>query len=87
MAFPNPFHIQKAPGAVSRAPLVLIHDGGGTIFSYLKLASLGRSVYGIYNSRPAPYGKWEGGLRQMAEEYYALVKSVIPNGPVILGGQ
>lgn len=87
MNFPNPFPIQRAPRGSHRAPLVLIHDGGGTIFSYLKLSPLDRAVYGIHNKRPGPHGRWEGGLHQMAEEYYGLIKSIISNGPFILGGQ
>jgi thioesterase domain-containing protein len=71
-------------------PLVLIHDGGGTIFSYYLLGSFDRPLYGIFNPN---YGKAEaeqpvpGGIPEMARHYAELIRGVIPrNGSVILGG-
>lgn len=49
----NPTRIQECPvlpaAARRPAPLVLIHDGGGTTFSYHCLGPLGRSLYGIHS--------------------------------------
>ncbi|GAM84986.1 hypothetical protein ANO11243_029890 [Dothideomycetidae sp. 11243] len=87
MSLPNPFLIRPAPKKGKKgAPLVLLHDGGGTIFSYLQLGALGRDVYGIHNTRPGPTGVWEGGIAQMAAEYLDLIKTVVPSGPIIIGG-
>ncbi|KAL1876831.1 hypothetical protein VTK73DRAFT_9208 [Phialemonium thermophilum] len=83
----NPGLIQDWTGdEPSPAPLVLIHDGGGTTFSYHLLGSLGRPVYGIANPNFYSGEAWEGGLPDMARHYARLVRCVIPKGPVILGG-
>ncbi|KFH45346.1 Polyketide synthase-like protein [Hapsidospora chrysogenum ATCC 11550] len=83
----NPSLIQPSPAsAAKRAPLVLIHDGSGLVFSYFWLGPLGRAVYGIHNPNFESGGAWDGGLRQMAEAYVPLIKSVVPSGKVLLGG-
>ncbi|WEW62048.1 hypothetical protein PRK78_007548 [Emydomyces testavorans] len=79
--------VQSAPsGFESATPLILIHDGGGTTVSYFYLESLDRTVYGIQNPRFYSGEPWEGGLPEMGRIYASLIRSVIPSGPVILGG-
>ncbi|KAK4100150.1 alpha/beta-hydrolase [Parathielavia hyrcaniae] len=93
----NPTVIQEGPGGPFQnggvapksskppTPLVLIHDGGGTIFSYHCLGNLGRPVYGIAN--PHYYGgRWEGGIPEMATRYLQFIKSAVPGGDIIIGG-
>jgi thioesterase domain-containing protein len=43
-------------------------------------------VYGIHNPTFESGGAWDGGLRQMAQAYVPLIKSVVPSGKVLLGG-
>ncbi|EPE34338.1 alpha/beta-Hydrolase [Glarea lozoyensis ATCC 20868] len=73
---------QKAPPA----PLFLIHDGGGTVFSYFLLESLGRTVYGISNPNFETESTWENGIASMAEYYVNLIKATYPSGHILLGG-
>jgi thioesterase domain-containing protein len=67
-------------------PLVLIHDGGGTIFSYHCLGDLDRPVYGIANPLYESGEAWAGGIPEMASNYLGFIKSAIPSGDVIIGG-
>lgn len=90
---PNPNLIQETPRSLSHihpppTPLVLIHDGGGTVYSYHCLGRLDRPVYGIYNPHYGTDRVFAGGIREMATHYAGLVRSVIPEGKgdVILGG-
>ncbi|KAH8879581.1 alpha/beta-hydrolase [Thozetella sp. PMI_491] len=71
---------------VRDTPLVLIHDGGGTTFSYWCLGELHRVLYGIHNPCYNTERTWAGGIPEMAAAYAKLVKTVHPRGPVILGG-
>ncbi|EAS27292.3 uncharacterized protein CIMG_09897 [Coccidioides immitis RS] len=81
------FLVQSAPdGFESATPLVLIHDGGGTTVSYFYLESLDRTVYAIQNPRFYSGEPWEGGLPEMGRIYASLIRSVLPSGPIILGG-
>ncbi|PGG99840.1 hypothetical protein AJ79_08392 [Helicocarpus griseus UAMH5409] len=81
------FMIQPAPpGLEAATPLVLIHDGGGTTVSYCYLDSLDREVYGIQNPRLYSGKPWENGLPEMAKIYADLILSVVPSGPLLLGG-
>ncbi|TPX18300.1 uncharacterized protein E0L32_011798 [Thyridium curvatum] len=85
----NPNLVQDPmPGtAASRAtPLVLFHDGGGTVFSYYLLEDLGRPVYGIANPRFYSGEPWEGGLPEMARHYIGYIREAVPPGPVLVGG-
>jgi thioesterase domain-containing protein len=87
----NPSLIQEIPRSLAHinpppVPLVLIHDGGGTIYSYHCLGPLDRPVYGIHNPHYGTPSVWTGGIRQMAAHYASLIKSVVPRGDVILGG-
>jgi len=89
MATQNPVQIQSPiPGAPGRhaIPLVLIHDGGGTIFSYYFLDDVTRPMYAISDPRFNTGEKWEGGVAEMAHHYAHLIKTVVPRGQVILGG-
>lgn len=80
--------IQSAPpGLETATPLVLVHDGGGTIVSYCYLDSLDRAVYGIQNPRLYSGQPWDGGLPEMARVYADLILSVVPSGPLLLGGE
>jgi pimeloyl-ACP methyl ester carboxylesterase len=67
-------------------PLVLIHDGGGTIFSYYCLGELDRPVHGIPNPHYTSGSSWEGGIPEMAAHYLKLIKSAVPSGDILLGG-
>ncbi|QSS59715.1 thioesterase domain-containing protein [Histoplasma capsulatum] len=81
------YMIQSAPpGLETATPLVLVHDGGGTIVSYCYLDSLDRAVYGIQNPRLYSGQPWDGGLPEMARVYADLILSVVPSGPLLLGG-
>lgn len=83
----NPNLIQDPiePSWEQPTPLVLIHDGGGTIFSYYCLGLIDRPMYGIWN----PYFEKEGSfgsLNEMARTYLDFIKSVHPSGKIIIGG-
>ncbi|KLJ07980.1 hypothetical protein EMPG_16549 [Blastomyces silverae] len=81
------YMIQPAPPGHEKAPsLVLIHDGGGTTVSYCYLDSLDRAVYGIQNPRLYSGQPWDHGLPEMAKVYADLILSVVPSGPLLLGG-
>ncbi|KAG9240675.1 putative polyketide synthase PksR [Calycina marina] len=78
----NPICIESSPSEDSSSatpssatPLVLIHDGGGTIFPYIRLGSLNCDVW-----------LCEGGLDAMAGIYVDLIKNAGIRGPVLLGG-
>ncbi|KAI5920533.1 Alpha/Beta hydrolase protein [Camillea tinctor] len=74
-------------GTKPPAPLILLHDGGGTTFSYHCLYPIGRTVYGIQNSRLDEGGYWEGGIPGMARHYIKLIEKVMPDGgEIIIGG-
>lgn len=68
-------------------PIVLIHDGGGTVFQYFMLGYLGRQTYAIAN----PYFESGtipgGGLPALAKEYVTAIEQELGKGPVIIGGQ
>ncbi|PGH31685.1 hypothetical protein GX50_05525 [[Emmonsia] crescens] len=74
------------PGLETTTPLILIHDGGGTTVSYCYLDSLDRAVYGIQNPRLYSGQAWDHGLPEMARVYADLILSVVPSGPLLLGG-
>ncbi|KAF2150239.1 alpha/beta-hydrolase [Myriangium duriaei CBS 260.36] len=78
--------VQHAKGSDSLAPLVLLHDGGGTIYSYHALGPLHRDVYGISNPKFESDLAWEGGIPEMALTYADMIRENIPAGPVLLGG-
>ncbi|KAF2145306.1 uncharacterized protein K452DRAFT_305349 [Aplosporella prunicola CBS 121167] len=80
----NPSVIQLT--TADAIPLILIHDGGGTCTQYFRLANLNRPVYGIHNPRHLSGRAWDGGIPEMAAVYADLVRTVVPDGPVLLGG-
>lgn len=85
----NPHRIQERPAGcpwVKITPLVLIHDGGGTTFSYHCLGNLKRDVYGIANPYYDTDKVWRGGIPEMARTYAQWIKGVVPQGEIILGG-
>lgn len=69
-----------------KAPLVLIHDGGGTTASYHTLSNLDRDIYGIENPLYHASKPWKGGIRAMARAYSALVELELGRTAVLLGG-
>ncbi|KAI1811620.1 Alpha/Beta hydrolase protein [Poronia punctata] len=69
------------------APLILLHDGGGTTFSYHCLYPVGRTLYGIHNPRLDEGGYWESGISGMASNYIELIEKVLPDGgDILIGG-
>ncbi|MCJ1464844.1 hypothetical protein MMC07_003459 [Pseudocyphellaria aurata] len=90
MADLNPILIQPPiPSSninVQTVPLVLIHDGGGTVFQYFLLSPIFRPLYGIANPHFESGAPWHGGLREMAAYYAKLIKMAIPSGQILLGG-
>ncbi|KAK0667449.1 Alpha/Beta hydrolase protein [Cercophora samala] len=92
----NPSLIQTGPDPSSSSsqslwstpptPLVLIHDGGGTVFSYYCLNDLDRPVHGISNPHYDSGEPFPGGIPEMAELYIKYIKSVVPRGNLIIGG-
>lgn len=84
----NPAQVQFAPRFQQKpsTPLVLIHDGGGTTFSYFTLGSLRRSVWAIHNPNFFTAEQWEGGMDEMARHYIGLMYDAGISGTIILGG-
>ncbi|KAF3916217.1 hypothetical protein AA313_de0209482 [Arthrobotrys entomopaga] len=80
----NPSTIQPYGSGI---PLVLIHDGGGTVYSYHGLKSLDRPVYGIHNPRFYSGRAFKGGIPEMARIYTQLIELLDFHGrPFIIGG-
>ncbi|KAK8075669.1 polyketide synthase [Apiospora hydei] len=63
--------IGQSPQAI---PAFLIHDGGGTTFSYHCLEPLGRFTYGIFNPYFGSGERFEGGIRGMARLYADIIR-------------
>ncbi|KAI0836019.1 alpha/beta-hydrolase [Hypoxylon sp. FL0890] len=87
----NPALIYQGPSEAilskPRAPLILVHDGGGTTFSYHLLDPIDRPLWGIENARLHDGGWWEGGISQMATHYIGLLGKIMPQGgDILLGG-
>ncbi|KAL8404294.1 hypothetical protein RB594_009232 [Gaeumannomyces avenae] len=77
---------QSTPEAL-RTPLVLVHDGGGTTFSYHCMhPALGRPIWAVANPRFHTGEPWAGGLPEMARHYVTLLRNAVGRGPIILGG-
>jgi hypothetical protein len=82
--------IQDSDDSGDVIPLVLIHDGGGTVFNYWTLGPLHRPLFGISDpafESGADWKGWEGGLVQMAEVYCATLNKHIGKGSILLGGK
>lgn len=75
------------PGTESAAPLILIHDGGGTAVSYYYLDELDRAVYAIANPKFHSEERWEGGLVEMGRVYARWIVEEVGRGSVLLGGR
>jgi thioesterase domain-containing protein len=71
----------------SSVPLVLIHDGGGTIYQYHLLGPLNRDVYGIANPYFDSGIKAAGGIPELAMDYAEAIRRSVGSGPVIIGGE
>ena len=69
----NPEVIQYAPGPT---PLMLIHDGGGTVFAYYALGSLGRTVIGTH-CPGLKEGKGIVSVLQAAHDYAAIAREYL----------
>ncbi|KAI2602584.1 alpha/beta-hydrolase [Hypoxylon sp. NC1633] len=84
---PGPREAQLSVLAKPPAPLVLVHDGGGTAFSYHLLDPINRPIWGIENARLHQGGWWDGGIREMAAYYVELLGNIMPaGGDILLGG-
>lgn len=77
---------QTASPAEVSIPLVLIHDGGGTVFTYFNIKDIGRDMYAIGDPRFQSSTPWEGGIPEMAANYTQQLERNVPAGKVILGG-
>ncbi|KAK2923862.1 hypothetical protein FoTM2_016019 [Fusarium oxysporum f. sp. vasinfectum] len=74
----NPEIVQPADWQTGEAvPAFLIHDGGGTTFSYHCLEPLRRPVYGIYNPKFHSGEPFDGGLSDMARLYTGWIKETV----------
>jgi len=72
-----------------RQPLFCIHAGLGTVFDYQPLARHlqgVRTVYGLPCRMLAEPAHLDVSLRQMAQDYCAMIRTVQPEGPVHLAG-
>ncbi|GKU12731.1 unnamed protein product [Fusarium langsethiae] len=81
---PNVIQISYSPANVNGnppAPLVLIHDGSGTAFSYFLFGDLGRDVWAIQNTELGKYS-----MGDMARRYIRCLQDAGISGQVILGG-
>lgn len=61
----------------SAKPLFLIHDGGGTIFTYAFLPPLHRFVYGIRNPHFASGETFAGGVPEMGRLYAGWIRETV----------
>ena len=79
--------IQPGTSFSAATPLFLIHDAGGTLYSYYSLGDLQRPVYGIVNPHFDSGAPWEGGISEMAQSYYTMIRRQVRKGDVLLGGK
>ncbi|KAF4451130.1 hypothetical protein F53441_5829 [Fusarium austroafricanum] len=75
----NPEIVQPADWQAGEdaVPAFLLHDGGGTTFSYHCLEPLGRAVYGIHNPKFNSGEPFDGGLSDMARLYTGWIKETV----------
>ncbi|PWY93214.1 ketoacyl-synt-domain-containing protein [Aspergillus sclerotioniger CBS 115572] len=73
-------------GADTLPPLILVHDGSGTVEQYRRLSVVGCTVFGIRNPMPTGSVHWASGLMDMACRYAAAIPNVIKSRRVVLGG-
>lgn len=87
---PNPVQIQTCPPnklADEPLPLVLLHDGGGTTFSYFFLDHLDRDVWALHNPNFFTGEPFAGGMDAMARHYIELIAKAGISGKILIGGQ
>lgn len=60
-----------------KAPIFLIHDGGGTTFTYHLLQAQGRFVYAISNPHFYTTEPFEGGLPEMGRIYADYIRTTV----------
>ncbi len=60
-----------------KTPVFLIHDGGGTTFSYHCLDSLHRFTYGVRNPHFFSEAKFDGGLPEMGRLYASWIRDAV----------
>jgi hypothetical protein len=77
--------IQKRPPGSNASPLFLIHDASGTIATYRALGPLGRDVYAIADT--GTKCDVNESVQEMGRRYYALIKSQVAEGRILLGGK
>jgi hypothetical protein len=77
--------IQKRPLGSVAIPLFLFHDASGTVSSYYNLGPLGRDVYVIPDARMES-DTFES-VQDKSRRHYAAIKSLVPEGRVLLGGK
>ncbi|MEW5930923.1 MAG: amino acid adenylation domain-containing protein, partial [Gemmatimonadota bacterium] len=73
----------------SRAPLFLVHPGGGNLMAYVRLARKldpEQPVYGLRSRGIERDEKPNWTIEEMARDYLAAVREVKPSGPYRLGG-
>jgi hypothetical protein len=85
----NPLQLQTCPrGKLKQpTPLVLVHDSGGTTFSYFRLGSLDRDVWAIHDPHFDTAEPWKGGFDEIAEHYIRLIERAGIRGSILLGGK
>ncbi|PLN86967.1 hypothetical protein BDW42DRAFT_198421 [Aspergillus taichungensis] len=66
-------------------PLILLHDGSGSVAPYSKLHAVDFPVYGVASPSLAGDGPKFSDLRIMATQYAGVIDAMF-DGPVILGG-
>ncbi|KAF2023435.1 alpha/beta-hydrolase [Setomelanomma holmii] len=76
--------IQKRPLGSVTIPLFLFHDASGTISSYYALGLMGRDVYAIAD--PCMESDNYESLLKKSRRHYAAIKSLVPEGRILLGG-
>lgn len=86
----NPALVQEARNRpASSIPVVLIHDGGGTIFGYYLLGELhpARELWAIYNPDHDSAKPYPLTMEEMARSYIQLIETSGIRGPIYLGGK
>lgn len=68
-------------------PLVLVHDGGGTVAAYRSLGAIEGDIYAISDPRFNDGLPWDGGIPEMAKVYLGLVKQAVPAREILIGGE
>ncbi|KAF4553570.1 Thioesterase domain-containing protein [Elsinoe fawcettii] len=76
----------QPPDGPFRTPLFLIHDGGGTIFSYYMLEELDRPLYGISNPHFDTGEPFSGGMAEIADLYISYIREKYYSGEILIGG-